>query len=447
MAFDDDDFQGTETPSPTEAPQDIGADESAQASDSTRESPEPSGPPKPSGKSIRELLQAEFDKARLEPAAPKAPSPARQKAAETRDRDQATGKFLASEAPKAAPAPIQEAKPEAKVEPPVQEGLKPPPGWSPEARAAFSSLPAAVQQAISKRENEVSDGFKSKSDELKSFQDRAKEWQAIEEVLAPHQAIFRANGRSNADVIRQLLGWMTVLGNNDPNVRRNGFKQLASSFNVDINQLAPAAPQPAAEAIPPTDATGSQPQNGFDLNAVQRLIQEAVNQSVTPIREQISNQSQQTINEHIAQWAADKPYYQKVRMMMGGLIQAGQVPILSNGKPDLDQAYQMAIYAQPEVRAEILKAEEEKRQAEANQKAEEARLAAEKEAAEKKRAEEEAKALAEKDKQEKLASARKASASIRGMSPVNEAPQRPNQPRKRMSVRESIMAAIEEHRA
>lgn len=109
--------------------------------------------------------------------------------------------------------------------------------------------------------------------------------------------------------------------------------------------------------------------------------------------------------------------------MMAHLIGSGAVPPLPNGSADLDKAYDMALYAQPEVRAKVLEAQE----------AAKAQAAADK-------------ASKERAAQQQQADQARRKASLLGPS----APGAPLDPKlgkaKRKTVRESIAEAMEEVR-
>ncbi|NNH46230.1 hypothetical protein HLI03_32095 [Rhizobium laguerreae] len=67
-----------------------------------------------------------------------------------------------------------------------------PPGWSQEAKAHFGALPQEVQAAISKREQEVDNGFRVLQD-----------YKGLEEFTP----IVRQAGTTHADVMRKAIDW------------------------------------------------------------------------------------------------------------------------------------------------------------------------------------------------------------------------------------------------
>jgi hypothetical protein len=50
------------------------------------------------------------------------------------------------------------------------------------------------------------------------------------------------------------------------------------------------------------------------------------------------------VSSHVAEWSADKPFFEEVRIKMGALIMDGKVPVMPDGRPCLDMAYWVCVY-------------------------------------------------------------------------------------------------------
>ncbi|MBA1349639.1 hypothetical protein [Rhizobium sp. WYCCWR 11146] len=124
-------------------------------------------------------------------------------------RDGENGRFLAkgqeqAAAARAGQAPAANATqqtPQAQTqmqsrEQPAAIGSRVPPGWSTEAKAQFSSLPGEVQAAITKREQEVDNGFRVLQD-----------YKGLEEFTP----LIRQAGMTHADVMRRAIDWEKAL--------------------------------------------------------------------------------------------------------------------------------------------------------------------------------------------------------------------------------------------
>lgn len=244
-------------------------------------------------------------------------------------------------------------KPEVK---PATE-LKPPVSWSKEGKAAWNTLPADVQKSVLKREEEFSSG-------IKMYSDKAKAYDELDQVIAPYKQQIANFGVTPAQTVGKLFEWMNALGHPNQEYKASAFKLLAESFGFDVNKLAPS--QDNAEF------DGNTQQPTFDPS----LIRQAVQQEIAPIQQTLTQfqrskeeQDRARAANEISQWAADKPYYEQVRVSMHNLISSGEVPLLPDGNLDLDGAYEKAIWLNPEVRQALQEQAATKAAQEAQEKA------------------------------------------------------------------------------
>lgn len=371
-------------------------------------------------KSIKETLRAAVDEHKREP------SPARQAAAAQRARED-TGKFAPeTKSDKILLAPT---KSEAKVEQPAKaapEAITPSPAdkpgeqqpaastpavavpssWSKEAKDAWASIPPAIQQAVAKREKEVSDGFAQ-------YQARTRE---IDQAFTPQRrAALQQFGKTEAQAIDQLFGWHEHLSN--PQTRAQAFRALAQSHGFDLSTLAQNPGQQQAQPQDPNDP------RVFVQQALQGTVS-PLDQRLSALEQMLQRQQQSEVEGRIGDFSKDKPHFEKVRVTMGQLIQSGAAT-------NLDDAYQKAVWADPEIRADMLAAEQAKREADAKAAADAAQARAAADAEAKRKADADA-----------AAKARKANVSVRGSTPVGSslAPRQSNKPL-RETLKESIAAA------
>lgn len=277
-----------------------------------------------------------------------------------RSRDAATGKFTKSEAGAAEqPATDKEvSQPVKDAQPETSKVSGPPPGWSAESKAFFNSLPAdhPIRRDVAKREEEVSNGFKSYSDKAKSFD-------AIDQVIAPARQTFQQAGiQSDADAIKALLGWEASFRN--PATRTQAFHGLAKQYGFDLSTLVPSSQSgspSAAQDIP---------------EPLRPVIDQFGNivQQVQSVESRLQTWEQSQIAEKLTAFASDPkhPHFEAVRADMGKLMSAGMVQ-----PGDLETAYQKAVAMNAEISAQI-RADEERKKADelAKANAEKARKAA-----------------------------------------------------------------------
>lgn len=288
---------------------------------------EPVSPPDPAPPSVRETLDAAAREVRGETDDGSKPADAGKSGGDDRPRD-AGGRFL----PKTeAGAPVVAATPE--KSPPTQSETQtapstapsgPPPGWSAEAKAAFSTASPAIQAAVIKREQEISAGFAQ----------YAQRQQQLEQVIAPRRQYYASDGVSDLQAIDNIWKWFEALKNSPA----ESFPALAQMFGYNLT--------PSADA----NSDQTNPENAA-LRAEIRRLEGQIGQ----VAGTFEQQQTEARRAELASWSKDKPYFEKVRVTMGRLMSAGVAGTL-------DDAYQQAIKVDPTVSAQV--AAEEKAAAE-----------------------------------------------------------------------------------
>lgn len=317
-----------------------------------------------------------------EPSAPAAPvdaAPA-EPSADQRVRDEA-GRFAAKapEEPAANPEPV--AAPEITdhtaetvvKEAPVEAPILAPVSWSAEDKAEFAKLTPAAQKIIARRESERDKAYQQKADEAAQLKRR---YDGIEQVLAPRRQEMAIRGVNEAQAIHQLLS-INDFATKDP----AGYIQWAAQqLKVDLGQMAAPAEQqqtdPHIRALDERIARFEQmtaQQQRAAAEAQQRAQQQAHQMSLSDIEAFAS--------EADARGAPARPYFQHV---LNDLLPITQLirqanPSLPN-REVLQQAYERAVWANPETRQAVQelarRQEEAKRTAEAAKKAADAKRAA-----------------------------------------------------------------------
>lgn len=330
-----------------------------------------------------------------------------------------------------------------------------PTAWTKESKAEWENIPEKIRKEILKRERDSEKG-------VKLLKDKYKE---VDEAIAPYLQTIQSFNKTPGQAVGQLFAWFRALAE-DPD---RSFPALLDSYNYDLRRLVEAKYPGAINRLNQLEqwykqvqsnqqqrqngqaqAQNGQVQNGQAQDGqaqppvhpqvqayINQLAQhnQALEQRLAGIEgnfgNYINSQNQYYEQQNAARtkdmletWAQNRPYFERVRMKMGYLLSpdpnTGQAAIpLKDGKVDLDEAYNQAIWMDPEIRAEMW----------AEQKAQEA-------AARKAKAD-----AALKAQQEKAAAAQKASGSLTTSAPGGEIG-RKTSPEKGMSVRESLKQAI-----
>lgn len=309
-----------------------------------------------------------------------------------------------------------------------------PAAWDKTAKAEWANLPDKVKAAVTKREKDVEKGVEHLKQQVH------QRYGEIDEAIAPYEQVIRQFNKTPGQAVAQLFAWFDALAKNPD----QAFPALLQSYKYDIRRILPAyginVPQQQQQQTQPQNGQqppqGTQQPPGEISPAVQAYInkleqrlngfESQVGQQFNGLAQHFSEQSAAKTQEMLDRWAADKPYFNDVRVMMGHLLtpdpNTGQAAIpLKDGKVDLDAAYDAAVYAHPDIRSQII--------ADQQAKAEAARLAKQAENL--------------KIQQEKAAKARRAAGSLITSAPGAEI-SRKGTPSKGLSVRDSLKAAISE---
>lgn len=225
------------------------------------------------------------------------------------------GKFVKSDAkaptevPKEVPGTDKPAEQTAQVSTP--DGA--PVGWPADAKAEWSKLSPAIQAAVVKREQEISNGGRQWSDEKRRY----------EESLAPVRAVSQKHGVSEQEGIKRLVAASDYL-DRDP---VGAIKWLAENYRVDLKQLAGAPAQAGTPRVDP-------------------MIHSLANE-MNQLKQTLATREQQDIQSEIEKFSEGKPHFADVKEHMGRLLESGAAS-------SLDDAYEKATWALPAVREKLL---------------------------------------------------------------------------------------------
>jgi hypothetical protein len=235
------------------------------------------------------------------------------------------GKFAPKEAKEGEDKSLESTvAPQEPVEPKPEgdKPLTPPIGWSPASKAEFAKLPEHLKADIVKREKDIAKGLEAKALEVKRYQ-------PLEELLAPRRERWAMAGADEATAIKQLLAASDWL-ERDP---ASAIAYLAKQYNVTSAQA------------------GSQVNVAPQQNTISRPSPEIVNlqHELLTLKEQLQQQNQTVYVEQVEAFAADPKnlYFENVREDMGILIREGRAKTLQ-------EAYDRAIWANPETRAILI---------------------------------------------------------------------------------------------
>jgi len=216
------------------------------------------------------------------------------------------------------------------------EALAAPNHWPKEFAAKFEALEPAAQHMFMERYKDLEGDYTRKTQDVAKFKKRNE---AFTEMFAPFKGDFERAGMDEVGAVRQLLAAHDYL-RKDP---QNAIAWLANQYGVDVGAV---GNDPAAEdeyADPEVKALKQQ------VAQLTGFIQNQQTQQQSQVEASTQSLIDQFASETDANGNLKHPHFEKVRGVMGTLISA------QNAK-DLNTAYEMAVYADPELRQEQVKA-------------------------------------------------------------------------------------------
>ena len=245
------------------------------------------------------------------------------------------GKFAAKETP-VTPQVATEATPESTETPPetVPEvpAIKPPSSWKKETQAKFSTLPPDIQAEIIRREDDQLRG-------IKTYKDSADKY---ERAIAPYKQTIESLGRTPDQAISGLLQTDATLRNGSPSQKVAMVQRIIEEYGIKPEWF--------------VDTQQANPEVG---HLESRLAQYEAQQARIVADQQA--REQELLNSNIQDFAKNNEHFEAVRERMGSLLQGGAAQTLQ-------EAYDMAVWADPTVRAALLAKQQAEERAKAMEK-------------------------------------------------------------------------------
>lgn len=263
----------------------------------------------------------------------------------------------AEEAPEIEAAPVEETEDEAEeteasgetedadegeaeeVEP--EPEFEAPQHWSAEDRELFDSLDDSVKPLWLEKSKSLESGYQDKFQSLAREREELERYKGIGEVLAPYRQNLQMSGLNESQYVQQLVSTAAYLQQNPV----EGLKHLARQYGVDMSAFGPSE---EAEYVDPQFAQLNQRLNEVQ-GSIQAQQQQAAQANIAALQQQIDDFQ----NAKDDQGNLLHPHFESVKAHMQGLLS-------SETAKDLQDAYDQAVWAAPEIRSDLLKLQQEK---------------------------------------------------------------------------------------
>lgn len=244
------------------------------------------------------------------------------------------GKFVkAPEQAQLSPEP----KPQAGVEPGSAPIIAPPASWSPAAKADFSKLAPHIQSEVLKREKDIEAG-KAQWDQ------KAEKLNALDSILAPRRDAYTIKGLTDVQRVQALIAAEELL-DRDP---VTGIVALARQFGVDLRRFGAGAQGQPAQPQPTMHPAIQQLAN--EVNTLKSALAQQQGQAQHAVQTQALSE--------VEAFRTDPKnlYFDNVRDDIVAMLQSGRAATLQ-------EAYDRAVWSNPETRTLVAQAAEDQRRA------------------------------------------------------------------------------------
>ena len=217
---------------------------------------------------------------------------------------------------------------------PELEAISAPKHWPKEEQEIFNAWDANVQHQVMDRYKAMEGDYTKKTQALAKYKKRNE---SLDEIYGPFRDDFQRAGMDEVAATRQLLAAHKYL-REDP---QQALKWLAQSYGVDLKAV--------------NDDTAIEDEYADpQMKAMQQQIAQ-LQGTITNQQQQAQNMQKQDVQAIIDNFQTAKdadgnlkhPHFDVVQNQMSGLISSGVAK-------DIESAYEMAVYANPETRAKVL---------------------------------------------------------------------------------------------
>jgi hypothetical protein len=209
-----------------------------------------------------------------------------------------------------------------------------PKNWTEDVKKVFETLPPESQEFMIKRDKEMTSDYTKKTQELA---EQRKSIEALDAVIQPARQNIQATGIGEAEYISRLLNADHAL-RTDP---KNALRQLAQGYGINLSSM-----NEESESWNDPDPQYAQlmQQNQQIMAELNQFKQQNIQTTVA--------QTEQTVEQFSMKTNTDgklmHPHFDKVRVKMGNLIDAGEAK-------GLDDAYSKAVRLDDDLYAEAIK--------------------------------------------------------------------------------------------
>lgn len=242
---------------------------------------------------------------------------------------------------------VEEAAPPPEV---PRDLLNPPPTWTAEAKSLWKDVPVRIRQEVMKREADSARG-------VEQIRERASFGDRMERVVSPYRALLQSEGATPEQAVEGLMNTAYTLRQGMPAQKVQLTIEMAQRYGF-LNEL-----------VAHMQGNGQNTQQGGQFNQalaplqqkimdLERQLQQKQQGERESEEQRYQAEAERFINETDEAGNLKHPFFHNVREVMVGLLNAGSAQTY-------EDAYQQAVWSNPETRKIVEAEQEQQRQAKA----------------------------------------------------------------------------------
>ena len=198
---------------------------------------------------------------------------------------------------------------------------RPPSSWKPATRELWGNLPLEVRQEITRREEDALRG-------ASRLQEQFAPLREIQQHMEPIVKELQQLGVSPAQHIDTVMATERRLRTSDLPSKFEALLGIADTYGIPLREIVNRSVGQEVLRSP---------------NQQQMQIPQELQREIQGIKQWQEQQEQAYVNNEVSQFGGQQEFFQDVRLHMADLIEKGVAA-------DLNQAYEMATWANPEIR-------------------------------------------------------------------------------------------------
>lgn len=231
-----------------------------------------------------------------------------------------------------------------------------PSSWKPAAKAVWAQLPEPVRAEVYRREGNYAES-------LKGIKDNADFGQTVRQAIDPYRAMIAAEGSTPDRAIAETMRTAALFRTGTDDQKLQAWIQIANQFNVPWQKAFPQQGQQTTEGQPQQQ----QPQVYRDprVDQLEATWKQEQQRRVEEAQRISADATARFLSAKGADGQPAYPFVDNVLNDMAERVQTirGQNPAISHEEA-LKQAYDAAVWANPETRAVMLSQQQAKQQLE-----------------------------------------------------------------------------------